>query len=240
MERAPKPMTAPAASPMGNIARPRKKSRAGPSPPRDRRSSPRFAGEVLGESLPRQRGGEGAPGGRRIAEAEAPRSLGIDAAVGEVARSGGLAGEGALEPAGGEFEDLMQPLAPALRGARFRRAFGKREARLGGERRHGFRKRQPLVAHDEADDVAMGAAAEAVEKPLVVVHREGGGFLVVEGAEADMLAAAPREADAASRPFAHRQAGADVVEEARRESHAPPARRVFTMRLAAAKSIRPA
>ena len=45
-----------------------------------------------------------------------------------------------------------------------------------------FGERQIVVAHREADDVAMGTAAEAVEEALLVVDVEAGRLLVVERA----------------------------------------------------------
>src|SRR5690606_1268447 len=48
----------------------------------------------------------------------------------------------------------------------------------------GFGKGQSAAAHDEADHIAMGAAAEAVEEALLVVDGEGRGLLVAERAEA--------------------------------------------------------
>ena len=67
--------------------------------------------------------------------------------------------------------------------------------------------RAPSVVHDEADGIAMRAAAEAVVEALVVVDVEARRLLAVEGA-----AALPVAADAApaapARPISARRAGA--------------------------------
>lgn len=55
------------------------------------------------------------------------------------------------------------------------------------------------MAHDEANRVAMRAAAETVEKALAVIDGEASALLVVEGTQPDMLAA----------PFLQRNRAAD-------------------------------
>ena len=134
----------------------------------------------------------------------------------------------------------MHALQPLRAGARFGRALGHGEAGLARQLLHRFREREPVVPHGEPDHVAMFAAAETVEEALFVADRERRGFLAVERAQPDMLAPAPGEAHRAPDALADRQARPQVVEKAGRVTHAPPARRVLTVRLAAAKSIRPA
>jgi len=77
------------------------------------------------------------------------------------------------------------------------------------------------VLHDEADDVAGGTAAEAVEEALLVVDREARRLLLVErtaGLELALGAALQRH------PLAdhvgHLEAGAQLFEEAGRKGHA--------------------
>ena len=73
--------------------------------------------------------------------------------------------------------------------------------------------------HDEADDVAMRAAAEAVIEALVLDDAEGRRLLVVKGTEADIFAPAPDELDPPADDFGERQALAQLVEEAGRKGH---------------------
>ena len=96
-----------------------------------------------------------------------------------------------------------------------------RQARLAGQPLDRLGKAQPLGLHDEADDVAMRAAAEAVEEALVLVDREGGRLLVVERAEAGMLAPAPHQLHPAGDHAGERDAAAQLVQELRRERHRP-------------------
>ena len=96
------------------------------------------------------------------------------------------------------------------------------------------------MLHDKADDIAMGAAAEAVEKGLIVVDREGWRLLLVERTEPHMLMSAPGQAHATPHHIADRHARANVVEKLRRQAHPPPARLSFTSADTLAKSMRPA
>ena len=96
------------------------------------------------------------------------------------------------------------------------------------------------MLHQEADDVAMGATAEAMEKGLVVIDRERRRLFLVKRTEADMLAAAAGQANATPHHLAGRHTGANIVEKLRRQAHAPPARVSFTSADALAKSMRPA
>src|SRR5262249_4781969 len=86
----------------------------------------------------------------------------------------------------------------ALRALAFlRRGYGQRQPRLARQALHGLGEAQPLAAHHEPDDIAMGAAAEAVKEALLVADGEGRRLLVVEGAEAQALPAAALQLDLA-------------------------------------------
>ena len=58
-----------------------------------------------------------------------------------------------------------------------------------GQELHRLRERQALDLHDEIDDAAALFAAEAVVDLLIRRHGERGRFLVVEGAQAEQVAA---------------------------------------------------
>src|SRR5262249_43377921 len=96
-------------------------------------------------------------------------------------------GELMLIPGGGGLERrdkgrlALGPLALLGRGDR------KRQARFTRQPFDRIGEAQAFAAHDEADDIAMGAAAKAVKEPLLVTDRERGRLLVVEGTEADIL-----------------------------------------------------
>jgi hypothetical protein len=72
------------------------------------------------------------------------------------------------------------------------RAFveGEGDAGTFGEFADGVGERQVLVLHDELDDIAPGAAAEAMPDLARRVDVEAGGFLFVERAEGDEIRAA--------------------------------------------------
>ena len=71
---------------------------------------------------------------------------------------------------------------------------------------------QTLELHDEVDGGAVRAAAEAVIEALVLDHVERGRLLLVERAQAQMLAPAPRQLDVAADDLDQRQAGLEFLE----------------------------
>ncbi len=195
----------------------------------------------------------------REAQAEAGDRLVGQAAVFEIGQ-GRAAGGGTqllLEPGTGRFDHgvkrllLLGPLAVLRRHARHG------DAGLLGQPLDSLGKGQALGPHDEADDVAVRTAAEAMEEALVLVKGEGRRFLVVERAQPDMLAAALLQAHAAAHRIGQADTGAQFVEELDRKRHcsrrsltslrradirAPriQPRCFFTTALALAKSICPA
>ena len=107
---------------------------------------------------------------------------GRDAALGEVrrARLFGLRELAGVEAVRGR-DGLEELLAPVV--ARPARAPRDRDAEPRRERLDRLRELEPVHLAHEVDDVAAGAAAEAVVQPLVAVDGERRRALVVERAE---------------------------------------------------------
>ncbi len=95
-----------------------------------------------------------------------------------------------------------------------------------GERLDRLAESGAADAHRKADDVAVRAAAEAMIERLVLDHGEGRRLLVVERAQADILAPAPHELDVAAHDARKRDAISDFVEELRRVGHVRPLHQV--------------
>src|SRR5437763_3691730 len=88
---------------------------------------------------------------------------------------------------GGEgFEQGLLPLRPL---ALLRRRLRHLQPGLAGQALDRLDKIEIVGAHEIADRIAMRAAAEAMKEPLVLDDVEGRGLLVVERAEAGVLAA---------------------------------------------------
>src|SRR5262249_6448552 len=83
----------------------------------------------------------------------------------------------------------------ALGPSRSRAGLGDRDAGALREEPRGLEELDPLAHHHELERVAARAAAEAVEELLRLVDVEGRGLLVVERAEAAVLAAGFLEGD---------------------------------------------
>src|SRR5262249_37090268 len=156
---------------------------------------PRLQRQLYGNSGACQRIAERRAAFRRVAQAEAG-----DGRVGE-APSAQIV-EGAAP--GRRCKLLLVPCRGRLHGrdqgrlalgalALLRRGDGKGEARLARQALHRLGEAEALTPHDEADDVAMGAAPEAVEEALLVADGEGGRLLVMKGAEAGAFPPAARE-----------------------------------------------
>jgi hypothetical protein len=158
---------------------------------------------------------------RRVAEAEGADGLVAEAAAAEILQRRPPRGrpELLLEPFRRRLDRVAERLAPLLARGVLRRRARHLEPGFLGKALHRLREAKVVDAHREADDVAMRAAAEAVEEALVVVDEEARALLVVEGAEAGEL---PPLLDQAHAPSHHARAGeavADLVQELRRESH---------------------
>src|SRR5579883_251213 len=155
------------------------------------------------------------------AEAEAPDRRLVEAALAQIGERAGAARrpELLLEEAAGRRHRRLQ-IDLALRPRHFlRRGARHFEPRFGGELLDRLAEAEPAALHDEADDVAMRAAAEAMEEALVLDDVEGGRLLLVEGAEADEVAAALRQPDPTPDHLGERRARAQLVEEGGREGH---------------------
>ena len=86
-----------------------------------------------------------------------------------------------LEVGAGCLERIVK--TQALLGCALELRVGLRHGEPGvaGELLHRFGKAQAFRLHDEAEDVAVLAGREAVIEALLVVDREGGSLLLVEG-----------------------------------------------------------
>ena len=100
-------------------------------------------------------------------------------------------------PAGGGAVQLQHTAAELVR--RGRALVLLRQGHIGalGEKLDGLGKAEALDVHDEIDDVAALFAAEAVVDLLVRRDGEGGRFFIVEGAQAEEVAAVAGEGDVA-------------------------------------------
>ena len=158
---------------------------------------------------------------RRVAQAEGADGLVAEAAAAEVFQRRPPAGgpELLLEPFRRRLDGVAERLAPLLARRVLRRRAWYLEPGLLGEALDGLGEAEVVDAHREADDVAMRAAAEAVEEALVVVDEEARALLVVEGAEAGELASLLDQAHAPSHHARAGEAVADLVQELRREGH---------------------
>ena len=109
----------------------------------------------------------------------------------------GRPGQLLSKPGGGQAVYLEQRLAAgvggrvALRIGRFRHL----DAEAFREQPHRFGKREFLVQLDELHDIAPGAAAEALEEPLVLIHVERRRLLVVERTQTLVRAAGLLQGD---------------------------------------------
>ena len=92
---------------------------------------------------------------------------------------------------------------------------------LVGEPLDGLGERQILGAHDEADHIAMGAAAEAVIEVLFLVDRERRRLFVVERAQPGMFAPLAGELDPPADEGCQPDPGPQFVEKMWRKGHAP-------------------
>ena len=173
-------------------------------------------GQAAGQHGLLQRG-EAAGG---IAQAEAAHGIGAQRPLVEQVALGvrpGLGVELAGEPLRGRLEHVVERRRP-LRARPFGRiGLGQLHAGLGGQRLDRFGKLQAVRAHDEADDVAMRAATEAVEEALVVVDGERRRFFVMERAQPGMFAPPADQPHLAADHRGQRQPLAQLVEKGRAE-----------------------
>ena len=88
-----------------------------------------------------------------------------------------------------------------------------------GQPLDGLGKGQPFGLDQEREDVAVLARGEAVIEALLVVDREGGRPLLLEGRQPLELAPRPLQRHLARHHLADGQPGADLVEQGRRKAH---------------------
>src|SRR5437879_7800735 len=125
----------------------------------------------------------------------------------------------------------LRPLA-ILRGL-----LGHRDPGLAGQPLDRLDKVEIVGAHQKADRIAMRAAAEAMEEPLVLDNVKRRCLLVVERAQPGLLAAAPGQPDPAPDQIAKRHPAAQLVEKPRREGHYRPGPRASRPLLAAGSAV---
>ena len=173
--------------------------------------------EALLQQLAAQRAG--IAGGE--AQAEARHAVGVQPAALEILQSGPARGgvELLLEPACGLLHQIVQRLAPLVALLVLFRGAGNRHPRLAGQRLHRLREGEVVVAHHEADDVAVRPTSEAMEEALLVVDVEGGRLLIVEGARGLVLAPGADQAQALAHHVRQGQTSAQLLQELGREGH---------------------
>jgi hypothetical protein len=105
-------------------------------------------------------------------------------------------------------------------------AFGPQRSRhhLSSELCDRRAKIDMVGTHDEADRVAVRAAAEAMKKTLVLDDVERRGSLLVERAETGIFTPAPLQLDAAADELGQPDAAAQLVEKFRRVVHSAQSR----------------
>ena len=158
---------------------------------------------------------------RSVAQPEPGARLVVDSAPGKIGArlAAPRALELVLEEAAGPLHDFVERRGPFGRLALFRRGPRHFEPGLARQTLHRFGKREPLLAHHEADHVAMGATAEAVEEALFVADRERGRLLVVKRAKALELAPGALERHMPGYDVAEPDARADLIQEIGRYRH---------------------
>ena len=172
----------------------------------------------------------------RVAEPEAPHDLPAEAAPLQVGLRLLAAGarELGLKPGGGRGVGRMEALAGL--GLARRRAPRCGDAGEIGQALQRLGKAQSLDRHDEVDGGPVRATAEAVIEALVLDHVERGRLLLVERAQALMLAAPAGQLDIAADDLGQGQPGLEVLERVLSASH----RRRHCDRWRCKRSIAPA
>src|SRR5262249_16277640 len=136
-----------------------------------------------GDRLGAERREERVPALRRIAQSKAPGDFEVDAAPREI-----LSAFDALRlPQRSRVELVRHPHGAAERlespGSARLALWGQLDADALGDGAHGFGEAEPIMSHEEPEDVAAGAAAEAVKDATLGIDRERRRLLGVERAE---------------------------------------------------------
>ena len=168
----------------------------------------------------RKHAGQVAPAGRRITQAKTRGDLTSQASPLEVVDRARRGLQRGLVVVAGARQNFAQglPLLALLGCAgallRARIALGNRDAGTLRQLAHGVHERQPLVLHQEADRVAMRAAAEAVIRLPARADREARRLLAVERAQALVHGARALELDMAADDLHDVDAGQQLLDEA--------------------------
>src|SRR5262249_9433719 len=172
---------------------------------------------VLADLLRLHEIGQPVPAVGRIAEAEAFGDLRVDPAFGEILLrplTGRLPQRFRVELHGQihHAEELFAPRIAGLPAA----LFWQGDAGRLGERADRFGERQPILAHEKAEDVAADSTSEAVENALLGIHHERGRLLAVERTEPLPVRTGLAEVHEASDEVHDVYTRPDVVEDGRR------------------------
>ena len=158
--------------------------------------------------------------GRKADAKAAPLRLG-QAALFQIG-AGGLADGAAqlgLEPGGGQLHPVAQGRALLLLARHVRVDGGQAHARLGGQPLDRLGEGQPFGLLQEADDVAVLAAGEAVIEALLVVDEERRALLLGERRQPRVLTTLPAQLHRLADDVGRAKAGLQFFEEAVVETH---------------------
>ena len=171
-------------------------------------------GVPLGLELP----GHHVPAGRRPAELVRLDRLVREATTTQI-RERRLTGLGAGQDGVVEGDRRVEhPAKPSLAGVLALGALVDLDAGLAGQRAQRFRERHPVALHDEAEDVAALAAAEAVPRLANGGDHERRRLLAVEGAQPLVRGARLLEGDALADDVDDRQLALDLGSDADRQT----------------------
>ena len=211
--RPPKPTIRPRSSAIGNISRWRKWAKG--SPPSSALTSPAASSSASPKPWPSSARRSALPLVGRVAQLEGADGRPVEPAPLEI----GHAPPGPAMPASWAWNQAdAAALAACSRWPDSACAWDCAVRRGAGtpvssaSRSSASAKLRPSMLHDEVDGGAVRAAAEAVIEALVLDHVERGRLLLVERAQAQMLAAAPRQLDVAADDLDQRQAGLEFLE----------------------------
>ena len=156
--------------------------------------------------------------GRRIAEPELELRRRLQPAVGEIAAAARAMTrrKRGLEEFRGEFDNVVQRLAPLFAFLGLARHRRDRHARLAGEPLDRFGEAHALGLHHEVEDVAVLAGREVEPHRLLIIDEKRRCLLLIERREALPLAPRLAQLDAAADDFRDRKPRPQLVEKLRR------------------------
>ena len=124
-----------------------------------------------------------------------------------------------LEIVRGGLQHVVEALGALAPSPFLRRILGHLHAGFRRQPLDRFGERQVFRLHDEVEDAAVGPAAEAVIKALLLIDREGRRLFVVERTQARMLAAGALQGDALADHRDQPHPRPEFVQKMRRERH---------------------